>query len=217
MSRLRAPRRSRRGPSGRRCWSACRSTSGWPLASSRRRCSSARSACWPASRTSGKDAGYLPDPHPGGRLDPELVGSADAKRGIELVEIPDDLVAAELVGGMRVDGEQPDDLLVPALHLPGPGPRHEEALGAGQAVDHRCLFPVQRHQISLPGDAEAAEVPDVLSDRQRSVHVLVRSLLRRQRVVLLDQRPGPGVERLSVSLPSPSYFEPWSSKPWPIS
>ena len=51
---------SRPGPSGRRCWSACRSTSAWPPASSRRRCSSARSACWPTSTRSSKDGLSLP-------------------------------------------------------------------------------------------------------------------------------------------------------------
>jgi hypothetical protein len=43
-------------------------------------------------------------------------------------------------------------------------PRQEEALGARQTVDHRCLFAVQRHQIGVPGDAKTAEVADV---RQR--------------------------------------------------
>src|SRR6185437_5219754 len=47
-------RPSRPGPSGRRCWSACRSKSAYPPALSRRRYSSARSACWPASTRSSK-------------------------------------------------------------------------------------------------------------------------------------------------------------------
>ena len=47
------PGPSKPGPSVRRCWPACRSTSTWPPASSRRRCSSARSACWPTSTRSG--------------------------------------------------------------------------------------------------------------------------------------------------------------------
>ena len=60
MSSPRGSRPSRPGPSGRRCWSACRSTSAWPPASSRRRCSSARSACWPTSTRSSKDGAQLP-------------------------------------------------------------------------------------------------------------------------------------------------------------
>src|SRR5262249_4069014 len=135
---------------------------------------------------------WLPDTHPSCGLEPQLVSGADLKRAVELVEVPHDLVATELAGGMPVDGEQPEDFLVPGLVLPGTSPRHEEALGARQTVDYRCLSAVQRHQIGLPCDAEASQVPNVLPDRQRSVHMLVRSLFWRQRVVLLDQRPGPG-------------------------
>src|SRR5258708_3271875 len=86
---------------------------------------------------------WLPDTDPSRGLEPQLVGSADIKRGVELVEVPHDLVATELAGGMRVDGEQPDDFLVPSLFLPGTSPRHEEALRARQAVDYRCLFALQ--------------------------------------------------------------------------
>jgi hypothetical protein len=88
---------------------------------------------------------------------------------------------------MPVDDEQPDDFLVPGLVLPDTSPRQEEALRARQTVDDRCLLAVQRQQIGLPGDAEASEIPDVLPDRQRSLHMLIGSLLRRQGVVLLDQ------------------------------
>src|SRR5215471_9724512 len=140
---------------------------------------------------------------PSCRLEPQFVGSADAKRAVELVEVPHDLVAAELSGGMRVDGEPPDGFLVPGLLLPGTSPRQEEALRTCQTVDFRCLFAVQRQQIGLPGDAEASEVADVLPDCQRSVHMLVRSLLWCQGVVLLDQRPGPGFERLPVRCAPP--------------
>src|SRR6266487_2315213 len=150
---------------------------------------------------------WLPDTHPSRGLEPQLVGSADIKRGVKLVEVPHDLVATELAGGMPVDGEQPDDFRVPSLVLPGTSPRQEEALRARQTVDYRCLFAVQRHQIGLPCDAQASEIPDILPDRQRSVHMLVRSLLRRQAVVLLDQRPGPGFERLPV-LCAPPVGEP---------
>src|SRR5580658_2617902 len=157
------------------CWRWSRSAAGWVPG-------------WP----------WLPDTDPGCGFEPQLVGGADIKRGVELVEVPHDLVAAELAGGMLVHGEKPDDFLVPDLLLPGTCPRQEEALAARQAVDDRCLLSVQRHPIGLPGDAQASEVPDVLPDRQRSVHMLVRNLLRGQGVVLLDQRPGPGFERLPI-------------------
>src|SRR5436305_3837858 len=79
---------------------------------------------------------WLPDTDPGCRFEPQLVGCADIERAVELVEVPHDLVAAELAGGVRVDGEQPDGFLVPDLLPPGTSPRHEEALAARQTVDH---------------------------------------------------------------------------------
>src|ERR1043165_7198385 len=149
----------------------------------------------------------LPDTDPSCRFEPQLVGSDDVERAVELVEVPHDLVATELAGCMRVDGEQPDGFLVPDLLLPGTSPRHEEALAACQTLDYRGLLAVQRHLVGLPRDANASEVPDVFPDRQRSVHVLVRNLLRRQAVVLIDQRPGPGFERLPVRC-TPPVAEP---------
>jgi hypothetical protein len=65
---------------------------------------------------------WLPDTDPGCRFEPQLVGSADIKGGVELVEVAHDLVAAELAGRMRVGGEQPDGFIVPGLLLPGTGP-----------------------------------------------------------------------------------------------
>jgi hypothetical protein len=64
----------------------------------------------------------LPDTDPICGIEPQFVGGADIKRAVELVEVPRDLVAAELAGGMRVDGEQPGDFLVPGLSLPGTSP-----------------------------------------------------------------------------------------------
>src|SRR6476469_3466771 len=155
----------------------------------------------------GRSVARLPDTDPGCRFEPQLVGSADVKRAIVLVEVSHDLVATELAGCMRVGGEQPDGFLVPDLLPPGTGPRHEEALAARQTVDYRRLLAVQRHLIGLPRDPHAAKVPDVFPDRQRSVHMLVRNLLRRQAVVLIDQRPGPGFERLPVRC-TPPVAEP---------
>jgi hypothetical protein len=57
----------------------------------------------------------LPDTDPTRRLEPQLVVGTDAKRAVELVEVPHDLVAAELARRVRVDSEPPDDFLVPGL------------------------------------------------------------------------------------------------------
>ncbi len=42
---------------------------------------------------------WLPDADPSRGLEPQLVSGADTKRGVELVEVPHDLVAAELARG----------------------------------------------------------------------------------------------------------------------
>ena len=109
----------------------------------------------------GRGVARLPDTDPGCRFEPQFVGRADVKRAIVLVEVSHDLVATELAGCMRVDGEQPDGFLIPDLLTPGAGPRHEKALAARQTVDYRRLLAVQPHLIGLPRDAHASEVPDV--------------------------------------------------------
>jgi tetratricopeptide (TPR) repeat protein len=149
----------------------------------------------------------LPDADPGRRVEPQFVGGADVERGVELVEVAHDLIAAELAGRVRVDREQPDDLLVAGLLTPDARPGQEKALRARQPVDHRSGLALQRQQVGLPGDPEAAEVADVLPDRQRSVHVVAGCLLRGQGVVLPDESCGPGLERRSV-LFGPPVSEP---------
>ena len=73
--------------------------------------------------------------------EPELVALLDAEGLVELVDVADDAVAAELrrasAGRSPAAGVQPR----PSRYLVAPdlGPADEEALGAGQAVDHRGL------------------------------------------------------------------------------
>ena len=74
----------------------------------------------------------LPNGHSVTRVQPQRVALGHREGAIELVDVAHDLVAAELVRGVRVDGEQPDDLLVAGLVLPGLRPGQEEPLGAGQ-------------------------------------------------------------------------------------
>jgi hypothetical protein len=64
----------------------------------------------------------LPDANPSRRFEPQLVGGADVKRAVELVEVPHDLVAAELARRVRVGSEPPDGFLVPGLLPPGTSP-----------------------------------------------------------------------------------------------
>ena len=92
---------------------------------------------------------------------------------------------------------------------------------------------IESERIGLESDVHTAQIADVLADGQSAVHmrglrrvirILFGELRRHELVVLVDELLG---ERLEiglvlfgppvVELPSPSYCEPWSSKPWPIS
>jgi hypothetical protein len=97
-----------------------------------------------------------------------------------------------------IDGQEPLHLLLPRLLAPRLSPGEEEPLGPAQAVEHRRGRASEREQVGLPGDGEAAEVADVLADRQCSVHVQFGRLARRERVVLVDQDPGPLLEGRAV-------------------
>src|SRR6478735_4990841 len=66
---------------------------------------------------------------------PERVGLADAERLVERIDVADDLVAAELVGRVRVDRQQSDGLGIPPLLLPDLRPAQEKPLNAGVAVE----------------------------------------------------------------------------------
>ncbi len=57
-----------------------------------------------------------------------------------------------------------------------------------RAVDHGRLRAVERELERLVGDAEAAEVADVLADRERAVDRLAVGAVGGERVVLGDER-----------------------------
>src|SRR5690625_4893331 len=60
----------------------------------------------------------LPDLHALTRFEPQLVSGLGAEHLVELVDVLDDLVTAELLGGVRVDRQEPDRFLVADLHPP---------------------------------------------------------------------------------------------------
>ena len=112
---------------------------------------------------------------------------------------------------MGVDGEEADHLLVPRLDAPHPRPGDEHPLQPGEPVDHRCLgepgLP-ERDAVGLERDRQAAEVADVLPDRQRPVDVVLLAQLRgRERLVLRDQGGRPPLELRPV-LGRPPVREP---------
>src|SRR6478752_409856 len=81
------------------------------------------------------EAGRSPDGDALILWQPEGVRLGDAESIVERIDVSDDLVAAELVGRMRVDGQQADGLGIPTLLLPDLCPAQQEALDAGVSVD----------------------------------------------------------------------------------
>ena len=81
------------------------------------------------------EAGASPDGDALILRQPEGVRVGDAESIVERVDVADNLVAAELVGRMRVDGQQADGLGIPALLLPDLSPAQQQALDAGVPLD----------------------------------------------------------------------------------
>src|SRR6478672_6369510 len=106
-----------------------------------------------------------PDPDAVLRVEPETVAGPDVERLDELVEVAHD-VGAELGGAVRVDGDQLEHLLLAALGAPHVREVEEHPLLAGEPVHHRGLLALEADQVRLQGYRDAAEVADVLADRE---------------------------------------------------
>src|SRR5579884_694785 len=116
----------------------------------------------------------LPDVDPLVRREIQLVARLDVERLVPGVDIPNDAVHPILARAVLVG----DDLLalgvLALLLLPGLGPGDEEALIAGQSVDHRRLpvlgdvFLVRRI-----GRLDARQVADVLAQSQLAVQMQI--------------------------------------------
>ena len=98
---------------------------------------------------------------------------------------------------MRVDGEQHLRRLGAALAAPRLGPAEEQALRGRVAVDLLAVRVASGQQPGVVGDAEAAQVADVLADGQLPVDRAVDAL-GRQAVELGDQPLGQRLEGLAV-------------------
>ena len=124
-----------------------------------------------------------PDPDPLLGVEPEPVPARGLEHLVELVEVAHD-VGAELRRAVRVDGEVLLLLLVAALGPPAVGPVEEQR----PPRRPRPALAALGDQVRLVADRQAAEVADVLADRQRAVDVLAGQAARLEAVVLLDQR-----------------------------
>ena len=122
---------------------------------------------------------------------------------VEGIEVPGDLVGAELVGGVRIGGEPADRFLAPD-DLPPPGsPGRKEALHPGQAVQDLRLLAVETDQVGLVRDRQAAEVTDVFAQGQFAVDAVPRRRGGGERVELGYQLRGQRLERGAVVLRPP--------------
>ncbi len=90
------------------------------------------------------------------------------------------------------------DRLAPHLR-----PGEEEALVAGQPVDHLVLLAAERDLVGAVGEAEAREVADVLAQRQPPVDAGLAFVERAERIVLRGQRIAALVESLAVGVGPP--------------
>ena len=122
---------------------------------------------------------------------------------MELVEVAHHLIAAELVGGVRVDCEAPECFLTADLLPPAPGPRKEEPLGAGQTINYRRLLAVEAQEIGPVTDRQTTKIADVLAQGQAAVHRVSLCFSGGQLVVLVNQLLGEGVERGAVLIGPP--------------
>ena len=101
------------------------------------------------------------------------------------VEVADRL-GAPAAGGVAVGGDQVAQRRLAGALAAALGVAEEEALVAGQAVDHRRRAAVQRGAIGVVGGGEAGEIGDILAQRQLAVEVETGEGL--VGVVLADQR-----------------------------
>src|SRR5690606_9157995 len=157
-----------------------------------------RGSLSPAAREKGRSvaapalpfrlAPALPDAHALFRGEVVLLARLDVEGlvpGVDVAQRADD---PELGRAVRIRGHLLSDGVVAVLRLPDLGPAVEEALVAGQAVDHRRRLTVQRQVVSLEADRRAGRVADVLAHGQAAMDVEARQRL--ELVVLGTQTGG---------------------------
>src|SRR5690606_16294409 len=112
-----------------------------------------------------------PDAHPVFGRDPErialghpegLVPGVDVAQRRERADVPRRVRAVDQLLAQRVVAPQ---------RAPDLRPAHEEALLAGEAVDHRRLLPAERAAVGFQRNGQAAQVADVLAHRHLRVDV----------------------------------------------
>src|SRR5690606_14045640 len=108
---------------------------------------------------------------------------------------------AEVRRRVRIGGDAHLQLLGGEVPAPDGGPVGEEALVAGQAVDHRILGALGGALHGVVGGGQAAQVGDVLAEGELAVDVQARGRL--VAVELLHQLVGAGQEALGIGVGPP--------------
>src|SRR5690625_2699906 len=114
---------------------------------------------------------------------------------MEQIEIAYRLIAAELARRMRAGNEPAEQLFIARLARPHPRPLEQEPLRGWHAIKFGEVARVsvgvlQRDQVTLPSDRQAAQVADVFTDGERAIYLFAGQLLGLELVILGDERGG---------------------------
>src|SRR3712207_2656770 len=120
--------------------------------------------------------GRLPDPDALFRRDVERIAGLDVERTIPGVDVAERRERPDHARRVRTGGELLTQRVVAEHRAPHLRPSEEEALVAGEAVDHRSLAATERVAIGFVGDGETAEVADILAHGDAAIDVLAGKL-----------------------------------------
>src|SRR5207237_10935148 len=94
--------------------------------------------------------------------------------GIERVDVRERTRRAVPARTVLVRGHDHAQVLVAVLVAPFLRRADEEPLLAGEPIDDRRRLAVERRLVGLEGDRKAAEIPDVLAEREIALHMEAR-------------------------------------------
>src|SRR5690606_19851889 len=172
-------------------------------------CSTASTApryCWGCRRWWSLPSPLPRPPHPDRRASPDTdsilggdvqrIALGDLERVVPRIDVAQRRECTDVARRMGAVDELLAQRIVAPQRAPHLRPAHEEALLAGEAVDHRCRLAVQRAAVSLQGDGQPTQVADVLAHRDLAVDVHVRQL---RELVAFVLRPELGRLRLELA------------------
>ena len=116
----------------------------------------------------------------------KFVAGLDAKRRVELGNIPERAVGAKFRPRVRAGEHLFPQILIARFGAPTLRKAHEKPLVTGEAVDDRRRLACERNLVCLVGNCQTGEVTDVLPQRQLAVDVYTGQ--RTERIELLDEQ-----------------------------